>query len=738
MKKQFFSKGLYLEGLRQLKLIGILISVILSIIAILPPVGIGIITLKNLPQDEILIPTPINGAQMNPAILIVFLLVAPIMALSLFGFLNKRKASDFYHAIPHTRLSVFLSFYAAIMTWVIITILSSSLCAAVSYAVFPSVYTPQYLGLLLYMLTCFIISILTVGGTLIAISVSGTISINVILAVLILYLPRIAVSVLNYSLLSSVPILSAGHNFPLLESDYNLLISFFIQIYKNNFTVEDLSNVHGLIYTAVLGLIYTILAAILFIRRKSESSEQSAPSKRLQATYRIIITMFICLFACAFLFSAICLKDTNTDDNILGIVVLYILSLIVYFAYELITTRKWKNLLKALPGLGIVICINVAMLGLLGGLRAYHLSFRPSADEIKYISVVNNYSGYYEPTFYDYIYSRIGTIKLDTPESKEIVANALSKNIDALKEYGPKYNYYSYAHTEVVPMTFKIETSSGSRYRTIYVTEEQKNLISTQLAEDQQYRDLFMNLPKPSVSYGGFGSIYIFGNIGTYTDLSSEQEKALVDTLQNEITSLGFEKWFECVSNTQYYQYTYISYLVDDIGRISVYINPTDLPKTYKLYLEYAANSDPSESLLRLEESADKSDFWIDTTFRVYLSNPDTDELRVFYFNYSYYYNDFDGNEITATQEYYSNIITYLCSKIHDGGYKSADSFLELTLGSSNGDYYGDYYGAYYYDYINDIVFLSGVTEEELLALGFTEETQEASVDIEGIKLTVD
>ena len=51
-----------------------------------------------------------------------------------------------------------------------------------------------------------------------------------------------------------------------------------------------------LLYTFLLGLLYFLIAAFLFCRRRSEAAGQSAPSRLLQHIYRIVVTMTICIF----------------------------------------------------------------------------------------------------------------------------------------------------------------------------------------------------------------------------------------------------------------------------------------------------------------------------------------------------------------------------------------------------------------------------------------------------------
>ena len=92
----------------------------------------------------------------------------------------------------------------------------------------------------------------------------------------------------------------------------------------------------------------------MFHRRRSEAAGQSAPSRLLQHIYRIVVTMVICIFIVCAMFSE--MTAGILRDEWFVFLVFYLVAALVYFAYELITTKKWKNLLTALPGLGIVHC----------------------------------------------------------------------------------------------------------------------------------------------------------------------------------------------------------------------------------------------------------------------------------------------------------------------------------------------------------------------------------------------
>ena len=99
MKKRFFDVGLYLDGLRQLRIIGVMMFVILELEAILMPLGQYINILQRQGSGDLFYAGigVVNFSGMHPLLLLSFTVFAPVMVLYLFSFLNKRSSSDFYH-----------------------------------------------------------------------------------------------------------------------------------------------------------------------------------------------------------------------------------------------------------------------------------------------------------------------------------------------------------------------------------------------------------------------------------------------------------------------------------------------------------------------------------------------------------------------------------------------------------------------------------------------------------------
>ena len=117
-----FNARIFGEGVRQLKTVGILFTVVMCLEALLIPIGMAISMQNDVNMTRALVTLP----GVHPLIILPMYTLAPVGVLILFSFLNKRRTSDFYHAIPVTRAALFFSLLAAVLLWVIVAILAST------------------------------------------------------------------------------------------------------------------------------------------------------------------------------------------------------------------------------------------------------------------------------------------------------------------------------------------------------------------------------------------------------------------------------------------------------------------------------------------------------------------------------------------------------------------------------------------------------------------------------------
>ena len=115
-----------------------------------------------------------------------------------------------------------------------------------------------------------------------------------------------------------------------------------------------------LVYSLCLCLVYWIVATVLFVKRKSEIAEKIAANSKVQLFIRLFIAFIISIFPNWLVLERI--LGHGSDDFNAVIFALYVLAFAAYFLYELVSTRKISSMVKAAPGLLILIGIDIAMI----------------------------------------------------------------------------------------------------------------------------------------------------------------------------------------------------------------------------------------------------------------------------------------------------------------------------------------------------------------------------------------
>ncbi|MBQ2420731.1 MAG: hypothetical protein II284_04950, partial [Clostridia bacterium] len=141
MKKRFFSPSLYREFLRQLLLPGLIFTVVMNVEA-----AINLITSvisEHLASELVDYEPSVNVLtflDIHPIAAFSMVLVAPVLIFCALKWINSRKSSDFYHSLCETRECVFLSAFAAALSWFLIALISSSAVAVIGTLLFPAFF----------------------------------------------------------------------------------------------------------------------------------------------------------------------------------------------------------------------------------------------------------------------------------------------------------------------------------------------------------------------------------------------------------------------------------------------------------------------------------------------------------------------------------------------------------------------------------------------------------------------
>ena len=382
-----FNLGLYKEGLRKTTYLSALFIAVMLLGAVFTPISTIISQIQAIEAGLFYERIIISGIEANSFLLIVTMLFVPTLTLYMFSFLNKRNSSDFYHSIPHKRETIFVSFIAAILTWILGGIW---LCTAITLAIYW--FSPAYViintsSILLATLGLSIGCTLVIGVLLIAMSVSGSTSSSIITALLILFLPRIILASFISMLVTITPVVSA-ENFGIIgNSSYNIPVGIIVSSMWHPSPHIDQVLTQGILYTAILGLIYLGIGMVLFKRRKSEIAQAQTLNQAVQTVFTISIAFALCLPALNILTYGIAGSDISSVFTV--ILTWYAIALIIYFVLELIKTKKLPSMTKSLPGLGTIVLLNlVFIIGITFAHNAI-LDREFKADEIQSVRIAS-------------------------------------------------------------------------------------------------------------------------------------------------------------------------------------------------------------------------------------------------------------------------------------------------------------------------------------------------------------
>ena len=529
---KFFSPKLWLEGMRRLKLPGFLTLGFVCVNSLLVPL------LYFVSGSH-----PENGILTNPSVFVVYTVAAPVMTLILFSFLNKRKSADFFHAIPYTRLSLIVSFFIAEITWLFGTIAASSLIACFAHLILGSggMIVP-YLQILPGVLAA---TLLMCAGITLGMTLTGTLFSNVAVSALILYLPGFFMTVYGIALYSATSVIVPAnsplfliHRLNLVVGSSPLAVVSLFSFTSDGIVGADLTNPAAWIYTATLALIYIALACVAFCRRKSEMAGSPAPSGFVNTLFRIAITMLICIPTCAIMF----FDDwSEARTSVVIYAFLYTVAITVWVVWELITTKRWVRVLKSLPGLLIVVALNVLLVLSLFVGKSTVLAFTPEPDEIRSAAVFYDADDNFDMAEYGrFLTSRNSVTDRD---SLKALSDALSRTVDKIKADQPLYDY---TNSEVYAMV-KVRFNVGRKTVWRLVQLSESDIRKIRFSDEEDAVALSVKIPYDKATWYAYSTL-------PYTDFMNggPEESEIIGMMKDELSGADAYEWYEYTDGYRY------------------------------------------------------------------------------------------------------------------------------------------------------------------------------------------
>lgn len=487
MKQRKLLNGrLYLDMLRQLMLMGCILAAACILITLLPPL-VYAVTWSTTANVRISIEA------VTPALWGFLYLGGAGLVYLAFSWLNHRNACDCYYSLPNTARTMWLSTFAAVATWIVGIVTATVTLGYLGYAAagiaLPMAYFPK-------LIAYFAIGTLQVAAaTTVAVSLTGTRFSNLVVTALILFLPRFLLTMVGIGVLERSKMIPASELSFLLNPRYNIAavpLTLFDYLMNGESIPELIGFGWGDLYSAVLTLLYAAAGLVLHEHRRAETAGSSAPCRMLQHIYRSALTipfLSVLAFAAAASYERL-LYYMSHHFAITATLVL--VAALCYFAYELMTSKRFKNLLTTLP-LFLVLIFAVPALLYGGTVWCTDLMQRKTVQASEIESIRIDVTDLYDVTTYERLLLR--EVAIQNEELNELVETAWKRTIACAE--ANQGRIYPNDESEI-GNTCKVTISTGSRSftRNLYFTPAELRTVETILATDADCQAAGRILPK--------------------------------------------------------------------------------------------------------------------------------------------------------------------------------------------------------------------------------------------------
>ena len=486
----FFSFRLFKESLRRLRTVGTTAFLLTFFGSVLSPASLLADTLFfDLDSKSVqIIEAPIFALP-----LMVLLLLSPLFVFTTLSFLNRRSHSDFYHALPYTRLSLFVHFMLGTVAWQGAIIAVSMGVRAILYAVNP--YTLFSFSAVLLGIAVYSVAILLYTGlAALACSASGNLLAALFsFSTLALFMPAVGHAIKQ--LIATV--------FPIIDTSGGLLASLGWQTFwplplflsalggANPFT-----RVPMILLSAVMACVSFVLAGWIFCRRRSENAGFSTGEPVFNYA---VGNAFALVVGVGILF--------RQSMEWLGVLVM----LGAYLVYQLITLRRRSKFLRALKWCFIAPAVALLILLSVYGWRSHFLRHIPTGEQISSVVLTGEENSYVDwlewGEIHTYEQLMLAETRIEDPEVLALVAEALSDNARLMKD--GKLFEYGIIEEDYYPFPLRLtvrQRGSTPKYYSLYFTQDAYLLLQEALAEDSDYMDAYAKLPADSELVGVLSS----------------------------------------------------------------------------------------------------------------------------------------------------------------------------------------------------------------------------------------
>lgn len=496
--KQYFSFSLFKDAMKQLRVHGFVFLIVVCF-----PVFFGGMFLgenqSNIPISYLAI--------------LSYSVIAPIMTFYLFGFLNKRNSSDFYHGIPKSRTCIYITYISAIMTWITIILTTSTVLSFIMCQLqkrtknfhkinvyrdldWTMQYEIAYKETFIFLIGLLVSSLLVITAIIIGMSLSGTLFTGFTITGMILFLPSILLLFITAHISRFAPYISTEHFFFLFDSEPdNLVAASFATFFDiGNWNITDLFlNKTKIIYTLVIAILYGIIGDVLFNKRHSECAGFSSIYPKVQTSIRCLCGITFSLIPLSLIFNE---RTKYYSTNLTEIIMLYLIAIIIYFMFELISTKHVKNLVKSIPGVLLIAISNILLYGIIIVVCIIGAKFQPDADEIEYVMIRFDLEQLNNIYANEYLYKLASEYKIEDEVIKTFISDSLKDTVEHYSSPDDTDSYDSY----YTGYCFGICVDGKVTYRNLHLNLTNKGRLTNYLKNKTTIFEQFFDIPKPSKS----------------------------------------------------------------------------------------------------------------------------------------------------------------------------------------------------------------------------------------------
>ena len=595
--KKIFSIKLFINNFLQLKVMGILGTVLITLFSVLSIVSQGIRMIEytkegisvNGSMSGGVSTTYLGAGELWPLVL-TFVFVTPVLMLMAFSYNNKRNSSDFYNSLPYTRLNMYLTKLSAVFTWQVIVYVCAVVGIVFSIAVYKKYFVYSVSTITWIIIGTFICNLLCGAVIALACSLTGSLMSNICLTGIILFIPAILRVMITGGISALFDYVSNIQVVPVIGVERNMISALIVGGSMNGIQYNEiLLNKGYMVYSLVLAIVYAAIGYLCFVRRKSEVAGKAALGNKIHVIIRTIIG-FICM-AVGFLLLLI-------ERDIISMIIFVSLAVAAMIIYELIAGDRSRLGFKT--GISSVIALAAAGIftGLLWSGSVVMKAYKPETSKIKYAVVESStYYSNYSGSFADYYNTKTAQYRIKDSDIIDVLVNGYNHCKD--KTYVELSQNRKNVYT--INVYFK-DGIIGTRRSIALVEDDYKNLM-LKLGADEEYQKIYLELPEHN------NVTLTFNN---NVNLSDSDKQNIYNCLQSEIKRVGYNQYIKSFDQPGVYDTVSIRF-VENGNNYYIRIPFSEyLPETTESFmkmvnkgsLNYALGSVTSKDAIELVKSA--------------------------------------------------------------------------------------------------------------------------------------